>query len=406
MVDANRYGVGGFVEDRFLPVLRRFADNVRSGREIGAGLCVHLDGKPVVDLWGGWADREAKRPWNEDTAIVLFSTTKGIAAACLLVLADRGQLDYDANVADYWPDFAAGGKGRITVRTLLNHRSGLVGLSTPLRNSDFCDPEKRAEVRAALERQRPHWPPGERQGYHGISYGPYVDELFRQVAGESVGTFLRREIAGPLDADVWIGTPPEVDPRIAKLYPVGTAERLRKMVPQIVRGRTTEGRVGRAVLNKNSFTRIAFANPPMGPEGFREFNRPPMRRAQASWVNGVGSARGLARFYAPLALGGEAFGTRIVSEAAIAPIMARQSWADGLDSVLQKPLGWSQGFLKEETHLFSPNAESFGHSGMGGALGWADPIARLSIGYVPNRMDYRIRSKRCVEYCNLIYGCL
>lgn len=310
-------------------------------------------------------------------------------------------LDWDAPVATYWPGFATGGKHAITVRTLVDHRAGLVGLDEPLTMDDCLLPERRRRVVAALEQQRPAWEPGTAQGYHAITFGMYVRELFERITGDDLGAFLRRELFEPLDADVSLGTPPELDARIATLYPPRTATRVLRMIGAGLRGGTTEARLFRAVLGRRSLPRIAFLNPRQG--GVAEYNSPRVRRAVLAWASATASAHGLARAYVPFASGGTAFGRTYVRPETLLPIHAREGWSDR-DLVLQKPIGWSRGFVKEQTTMFSPNPESFGHPGMGGALGWCDPVAGLSIGYVMNRMDWRVPSPRAVALCHAIYA--
>ena len=394
----------GSYADGFAPLAERFASQLRDGAEVGAGLTVYHRGRCVVDVWGGSADLRRATPWASDTRIVVFSVTKGLVAMALALLADRGQLDWDAPVARYWPGFAAHGKAEITVRTLVNHRAGLVGLDERIALDDCIEPARRGWLVDVLERQRPAWEPGTAQGYHAITYGLYVRELFERIAGESLGAVLRRELFEPLDADVSLGTPPEVDARIATLYPPRTALRVVRMLAAAVRGGSAEGRMIRGALRRGSLARAAFLNPRVGPEGIAEYNSVRVRRAELAWASATASARGLARAYLPFASGGTVLGRTFLRASTLTPIHARQSWSER-DVVLHKPIGWSQGFLKEETSLFSPNPESFGHAGMGGALGWCDPVAELAVGYVMNRLDWRIRSPRALALCHALYTC-
>jgi len=395
---------GGSYADGFAPAAERFAAHVREGAEIGAGFAVFHRGRCVIDLWGGRADVARGQPWVRDTRIVVFSATKGLAAMALALLADRGQLAWDTPVATYWPGFAANGKQAISVRTLVNHRAGLVGLDEPLTMDDCVVPERRARLLRALEDQRPAWEPGTSQGYHALTYGMYVRELFERIAGEDLGGFLRRELFEPLGAEVSLGTPAELDPRIATLYGISRSTRLVHLLAAAIRGRTTEGRIARAVLGRHSLPRAAFGNPPTGREGIAVYNSPRVRRAALAWASATASAQGLARAYVPFASGGVAFGRSYLRAATLVPIHARQSWSER-DLVLQKPIGWSQGFVKEQPELFSPNPESFGHPGLGGALGWCDPVAELAIGYVTNRLDWRVRSPRALALCHALYAC-
>jgi CubicO group peptidase (beta-lactamase class C family) len=395
---------GGSYADGFAPVVDRFASHLRDGIEIGAGLAVYHRGRRVVDVWGGAADAASGSPWTRDTRLVVFSATKGLAAMALALLADRGQLEWDAPVATYWPGFATNGKQAITVRTLVNHRAGLVGLDEPLTMDDCLLPERRDHLVQVLEQQRPAWEPGSTQGYHAITFGMYVRELFARASGEELGAFLRRELFEPLDADVSLGTPSEVDPRIATLYPPRIATRVVGMLGAALRRDSDDGRMIRAAIRRHSMARAAFLNPTLGPPGIGAYNTVRVRRAELAWASATASAHGLARAYAPFASGGTAFGRTYVGAKELAAIHARQSWSER-DLVLQKPIGWSQGFLKEQTALFSPNPESFGHAGMGGTLGWCDPKTELALGYVMNRLDWRIRSPRALALCHALYAC-
>ncbi len=403
---AGRFeGLHGGVAPGFERVARVFARQLAAGDHIGGGFAVFRRGEPVVDLWGGLADVATKRPWERDTRVVVFSVTKGFAAMALHLLADRGRLDWDAPVAHYWPAFAQNGKASMTVGTLLGHRGGLASLDVQLSLADCCDPARADFVRHALETQRPAWTPGADQGYHATTYGLYASELFRRVAGEELGPFLARELFAPLGSDVFLGTPPSEDARMATLYPPAAAERVGNMLLSAATARdSAEAGVFRAFLTRGSTVRGAFLNPALPREGVVAYNQPPVTRAELAWAGATGTARGVARAYLPFAGGGTHDGRRYLQESTLRPAYARLGWSER-DRVLCKPLGWSNGFLKEERHVFSPNPESFGHAGMGGTLGWADPIEGLAIGYVTNRMDWRIRSKRALELTRALYDC-
>lgn len=394
----------GTYADGFAPLAERFASHFRDGTEIGAALTVYQRGRCVVDLWGGFADVERAVPWARDTRLVVFSVTKGFAAMALALLADRGQLDWDAPVAAYWPGFAAAGKGAITVRTLFNHRAGLLGLDEAVTLDDCVLPERHERLVRLLERQRPLWEPGQAQGYHAITFGMYARELFERIAGESMGAFLRRELFEPLGADVSLGTPADLDARIAKLYPPKSSTRILQMLAATIRGDSAEARLTRATLARDSMPRKAFFNPRLGPAGLAEYNSPRVRRSELAWASATASAHGVARAYLPFAGAGLFEGRAYLRAASLSSVHARQGWSER-DLVLQKPVGWSQGFLKEETSLFSPNPESFGHAGLGGALGWCDPVKELSFGYVMNRLDWRVRSPRAVALCRALHAC-
>src|SRR5579871_2510802 len=208
--------IGGFVGERFPAVRAAFEHNLTSGADLGESFCATVDGEIVVDLWGGWADEAKTRPWEKDTIVNVYSTTKTMTALCALMLADRGALDFNAPVARYWPEFAANGKAEVTVAQLMSHASGLSGWEEKVTTEDLYDWEK---VTALLAAQAPYWAPGTASGYHAVTQGYLVGEVVRRIDGRSLGTFFREEIAEPLDADFWIGLPASEDHRVADLVP-------------------------------------------------------------------------------------------------------------------------------------------------------------------------------------------
>ncbi len=393
----------GSYADGFEPVARCFAEQLAQS-EIGAAFSVYQRGEPVVDLWGGLADVKTQRPWARDTRVVVFSVTKGLAAMALHLLAGRGRFDWDEPVAERWPGFAAHGKGGISIRTLVNHRAGLPYLDAPLTLRE-CANGARDKVLRAIEGQAPVWTPGQRQGYHATSFGLLVSELFQRIAGESIGAFLERELFVPVGSDARLGTQRAYDDKHARLYPPSIGERLHRMLRSLALDPlSTEARVARDVLRRDSIGRRAFVNPSPGARGLLAYDDVGVRRAELAWASATASADGIARAYLPFASGGRAGDRQLFAPETLAPLYAPQSWSPR-DAVLHKALGWSQGFLKEERHLFSPHPESFGHPGIGGALGWCDPVAELSIGYVMNKLDWRIRSPRILELCRALYDC-
>jgi CubicO group peptidase (beta-lactamase class C family) len=229
--------------------------------------------------------------------------------------------------------------------------------------------------------------------------------LFERVAGQSMGEFLRREWFAPAGSDAHLGAPPELDAKVAKLHPPLLRSRLANtLIAAILRPHSREARVARSLFRRDSIARGAFAVPSLGKRGLLAYNDVPVRRADLPWGSATASAHGVARAYLPLSVGGELDGRRYLSRATIEALSERTGWSDR-DAVLQKPLGWNRGFLKEEPGIFGPRTESFGHAGMGGALGWCDPVSQLSIGYVMNRMDWRIRSPRAMALCRALYEC-
>src|SRR5262245_14585843 len=249
--------VAGTVKPGFEAVRDAFAANLNSGADIGAAAAVFIDGEPVVNLWGGYFDATYTRPWEEDTIVQGFSSTKTMTALCALLLADRGELDLNAPVKKYWPEFAAAGKERVEVRHLIGHTSGMAGWSEFMTLADICDVEKAA---ASLARQEPWWTPGTASGYHGFTYGHLVGEVVRRVTGQTLGQFFSNEIAKPLGADYHIGTPAECDARVSPLilgYPIAP--------------------------DGNAMFKRALLNPPARPY---DANSIPWRRSEMGGLNG------------------------------------------------------------------------------------------------------------------------
>ena len=358
--------IDGHCDPRFTAVREQFFANFTQRGDVGAAVCVYLDGVRVVDCWGGHADAARSRPFGADTIVSVASTTKGMVALCAHMLAERGKLDLDAPVARYWPAFAQAGKQDIPVRWLLSHRAGLPAIRRSLPAEALFDWEA---MTGALAETAPWWTPGERHGYHAIAYGHLVGEVMRRVDGRTVGAFLRDEVAGPLRADFFIGVPAEVDGRAAEVLPPPppgepTIWDTLLADPESVSGRT-------------------FLNPPR-PLGL--VNTRAWRAAEIPAANGHTSARGVARVYAALARGGELDGVRLLAPATIERAIEEQS--RGRDAVLTLPTRFATGFmLGMPGGIFNcgPGRRTFGHPGHGGSIGFADPDARIGFGYVTNQ---------------------
>lgn len=402
LANAAPWPARGSYEPGFEPVADTFARLLADQQEVGAGLVVHHRGRCVVDVWGGVADAQTERPWESDTRVVVFSVTKGLAAMALNLLADRGQLDWDAPVVSVWPGFGREGKERITFRTLFNHRAGLSFLDANVTLSGCV--ERWDLAVDAVERQRPAWEPGTRQAYHALTFGIFAREVFERIAGESMGTFLRRELFEPLGSDARLGTEQALHHKLATLSPPSAVGRVGRMFHALVTEPDgLEARMLRNVLAPRSVARRSFASPrPSG--GLAAYGSPTVVSAELPWASATASARGVSRAYLPFASGGEHGGRRYLRAESLTSLHARQGWSTR-DAVLNKPVGWSQGFLKEEPQLFSPEQASFGHAGLGGALGWCDPIRELTIGYVLNRLDWHVRSPRAIALCRALYAC-
>jgi CubicO group peptidase (beta-lactamase class C family) len=358
--------IEGDCDPRFAAVRDAFAANFEAGREIGASLAATLDGEFVVDLWGGHADAAKTRRWERDTIINVFSTTKAMTALCVHMLVDRGQLDVDAPVARYWPEFAQAGKDRITTRQVLSHSSGLAGIRQQLGTEALYDWTR---MTAALAAESPWWEPGTARGYHALTYGYLLGELVQRITGRSLGAFFREEVAAPLGADFHIGLPVSEDARVAELVSPSAEEHAAAGATTAVDGETLAGKV--------------ISNPPLRPE---LANRPEWRRAEIPAANGHGNARSVARVMALLACGGELGGTRLLNEQTIARAIEEQGYTK--DLVLGFKMRWGLGFMLTSRQLpLGPNPRTFGHGGWGGSLGFADLDARVGWAYIMNKMS-------------------
>lgn len=375
--------VHGHCDPRFAAVRDVFVENLRTGTDLGAAVAFTLDGESVVDLWGGFLDFERTRPWQHDTIVNVYSTTKGMTAICAHQLVERGLLDLDAPVAEYWPEFAARGKAAIPVRWLLSHRAGLPGVRDPLPHGALYDWQR---FTSALADTEPWWEPGTQHGYHAVTYGHLVGELIRRVSGKSVGGFFRENVAGPLDADFHIGFGPELDARTADLHgrlvgPRGGGEGDGDggaEIPEPIRA------FMRSMTDPTTMTGAAFSNPP---QRAGDVNSRAWRAAEIPAANGHGTARALARIYGALARGGEIDGVRILEPRSIERATTEQ--ANGPDAVLGgMPMRFGLGFMLRSPFMpLSPSKRAFGHPGAGGSIGMADPDARVGFGYTLNKMQ-------------------
>ncbi|WP_030745191.1 serine hydrolase domain-containing protein [Streptomyces sp. NRRL S-31] len=364
--------VNGTVAEGFEPVREAFAANFALLGERGAAVAVYRDGHRVVDLWAGTRDIDGDdggAPWEPGTAQVVRSATKGVVAAALLLLHQRGALDLDAPVGEYWPEFKAAGKDRTLVRHLLAHRAGVPVLDRPLTPAEAADPDLGA---AAVAAQAPVWEPGTDHGYHAQTYSWLTGELLRRVTGRPVGAWLADEIAGPVGADLWLGLPEAEQGRVGRVGPADT--------PEAAGGglRTRPKRaVAEAYADPDSLTRRAFAAITPLPDE----NDPGYRAAALPASNGIATADGLARFYASL-IGEVDGGTRLFTPRTME--LARTEQSAGPDRVLVVNTRFGLGHMLHgaAAPLLSPG--SFGHPGRGGPLAFADPETGVAFGYVTN----------------------
>ncbi|HKD67315.1 MAG TPA: serine hydrolase domain-containing protein [Candidatus Binataceae bacterium] len=363
--------IEGTCQPRFQSVRKAFAENFASRGEVGAAAAVTLDGKPVVDLWGGFADVAKTTAWTRDTLVNVFSTTKGLTAMCAHRLVEQRKLDLDAPVAKYWPEFAQAGKQNLPVRYLLSHRAGLPAIRKPLPTKALFSWET---MTAALAEQDPWWEPGTRHGYHALTFGWLVGEVVRRISGKSLGTYFRDEIAAPLGLDCHIGLDQKHDARVASIIPAplpapGEPNPFLEMMkdPESVAAKT-------------------MMNPPdlIAP---RTVNSREWRGAEIPAANGHTTARALARVYGALSRGGEVDGVRILTPPSIERCYTEQSC--GADAVLTIPMRFSLGFILSQPlpgSSLGPNPQMFGHPGAGGSIGLADPDTKIGIGYTMNKM--------------------
>ena len=385
--------IRGTVEPGFEGVRDAFEANFTEHGEVGAGFCLYVDGRPVVDLTGGVRDLDGT-PYDGSTLQLVFSSTKGVTATCAHLLAQRGLLDLDAPVVEYWPEFGAAGKADVPVSWLLSHRSGVIDTDARLTLDEALDWDT---VTAALAASSPAWEPGTAHGYHAVTYGWLVGEVVRRVAGTDLGSFVRDELAGPLGLDLWIGLPDEEQHRVAPLIPFradGLEALTGALTPEAADGPTDgAGAPPQTLLDMlNSFlgegnlAAKALTAPGGAFADENSWNEPRVRSAQVPAANGVTNAPSLARLYASLV--SEVDGTRLLDPATVDRAIVQQ--VDGPDRVLMFPIPFALGFMSHSD--FSPflGGRSFGHYGAGGSAGFADPDRGVAGAYVMNQMQLGI----------------
>jgi CubicO group peptidase (beta-lactamase class C family) len=362
------------VSPGYEPVRAAFTDNFHRRNELGAACCVYRHGEKIVDLWGGLRDANSGEPWKEDTMVVVHSASKGLAAMTLALAHSRGWLDYDERVCRYWPEFAQAGKGEITVRQLLAHHAGLFAFDEHVDREVVADPDRLAAI---LARQRPAWPPGERQAYHAISLGFYQSELLRRVdpARRTLGRFFADEIAAPLGIDFHLRLPQSLpNDRLAPLEPIKRWRVIRDMPWRVVLD---------AFNPRSVLFRSLVSNPGTGFYLDREHIY--ARELEAPSGLGVGTARAIAKAYGVFASSGRELELRAETLAALAA-PAAPSRHGFHDECLRAPVQFSLGFMKPNETIRFGHAPAFGAPGAGGAMGYADPETGIGYGYVTNRM--------------------
>jgi CubicO group peptidase (beta-lactamase class C family) len=390
--------VEGFAEPEFDAVREEFKRNFTERGELGAACAIYHRGRKVVDLWGGQRCRQNSQPWRQGTLCLVFSVTKGMAATAMAVAHSRGLFELDLPVAHYWPEFQQAGKGRITVRQLLAHQSGLVAIDRPVRVQDLLNHDAMAEVLAS---QCPAWVPGMKHGYHTLTLGWYQSELIRRVdpKGRSLGQFFRDEVAAPLQAEFYIGLPSDIDE--TRLADIAGFHRLALLwhfneLPL----RMVLSAMWRRSLVRRSVQSLRLKNP-------AEIGKLPWRGLEIPSANGIGQARGIAQIYGSLATGGRELGiTNTTWQELIAPALLPH--LGSLDAVLKMDTQYSFGFSRPSRDMrFGSSTAAFGCPGAGGSMGLADPEEGLGFAYVTNKMGFRIfddvREKAIRDTC---YQCL
>ncbi len=372
--------ITGECQSRFALVREEFERNFAERGEVGASVCVTVDGETVVDLWGGVADPATGRAWERDTIGVVWSCTKGAAAVCAHMLVARGQCSLDAPVSSYWPEFAKHGKEAITVRMLLAHQAGLAAFREPIPDDGYCDWDL---IAGRLADEEPLWEPGARHGYHALTFGHLVGEIVRRVSGRSIGTFFREEVAEPRGIDLWIGLPAAHEPRVAPTLPAeppapGTE------IPSFYRVAMTDPTSVGALVLMNSGSVFA--------SGWIDTRD--AHAAELPAFGGIGNARALAGMYRTLAIGGDG-----LVDAEELAVMGAVVSATSVDATMLVPTRWSTGFAKSvDNSAGGPgdrdgvilSEEAYGHVGMGGSIGFVDPRARMSFGYTMNRQGMSV----------------
>ena len=367
-MDVTVTTVEGTAAAGFEAVVAAFQGNLTERGDLGAAFAVYVDGQPVVDVWGGMADRAAGRPWRQDTIAGIFSGTKGLVATCVLMLIERGALALDAPVCRYWPEFAAAGKEGILVRHVVSHEAGLPGLTTPVTCEEAGDDVRMAQLLAA---QPALHPPGAGLYYHALTFGWLCGELVRRVDGRSVGRFFAEEVAVPLGLDAWIGLPADQEPRVALL------ERGEGFGAQ---PREQSG------PDADPVAWSIWSNPPRFSSDPLPVNTRAWRAAEIPGSSGVAAAASLARLYGCLARGGELDGVRLLTSATLERGRTRLSY--GVEPYLGEPMAFGIGYgLQTEAHPFGPVAEAFGHNGAGGSVHGAWPELRTGFSYVSTTLQ-------------------
>jgi len=350
-----------------------FRENFDKRGELGAAVSVWQNGKPIVDLHGGFCDAGRTKPWTTDTVVLVWSATKAIGSACVLHALERQKIELNRRVAEFWPEFAQAEKDKITLGQLLSHQGGLCALDQRVDVIDYKG------VIGALEAQAPFWPPGTAHGYHARTFGFLLDELIRRTTGKTLSEYWQENFARPLDIDFWIGLPNKENSRVATIYAAKSGK-----LPD-------PERFYRDLVTPGTLARKTFTSP-YGLNVISKMNDPQIRAQPNVSFGGIGSASALAKFYSVLANGGELNGQTFFSPETIEGMTT--TFSDGIDRVFQIPTAFSAGFMKDSRRAaqakFGLSATSFGHPGAGGSHAFADPENKIAFAYVMNQMEQSV----------------
>jgi CubicO group peptidase (beta-lactamase class C family) len=367
-----------------------FQENFEKLGELGAAISVWQNGKPVVDLCGGFCDASHDKAWTADTLVLVWSATKGIGSACVLHALQQRKIELHQTVAEFWPEFAQANKDKITLGQLLSHQAGLCALDQRVDVLDY------GGVIRALEAQAPLWPPGTAHGYHARTFGFLLDELIRRITAKTLSDYWQENFARPLELDFWIGLPERENSRVATIYAAKSGKPPEPA--QFYRDLVTPG-----TLARKTFTS------PYGLNAISKMNDPEIRSYPNVSFGGIGTASALAKFYSMLANGGELTGQTFFPRETIERMTTMLS--DGTDRVFQIPTAFSAGFMKDSRggarRLFGPFAKSFGHPGAGGSHAFADPENKIAFAYVMNQMEQSVLpNDKSLRLINAIYDLL
>jgi CubicO group peptidase (beta-lactamase class C family) len=368
-----------------------FQENFQEFGELGAAVSVWQNGKPILDLYGGFRDARREKPWTADTLVLVWSATKGIGSACVLHALQEHNININQRVAEFWPEFAQSGKERITLSQLLSHQAGLCALNRRVDVLDY------GAVIQAIEAQKPLWPPGTAHGYHARTFGFLLDVLVRRAAGKTLSDYWQENFAQPLNLDLWIGLPEKENSRVATIYAAKSDPAAAEPQPkQFYLDLATPG-----TLARKAFTS------PHGLQAISKMNDPAIRAKPIVSFGGIGSASALAKFYSMLANGGEFDGQTFFSEKTIG--WMTRTLADGMDRVFQIPTAFSAGFMKDPRkatrRMFGTSPNAFGHPGAGGGHAFADPQNKIGFAYVMNQMEQSLLpNEKSLRLVDVIYS--